>query len=207
MKGSKMPVTTSRSPYTLQPVWPLMTAEQNGWLTNFQIGLKKTNPTTMATTSARAALTRRLRSSRMCSMSGIRPSGSCFLDAWSMRLPTTRAPVTVSASFGISGPWSVSCLDGLLVRGHRCGLLDGRLLQLANLPLQAVDLLLGGQLLRGDRRGRGHRRGDLLRRYRDRDRGGRSPLGFGVVIMQTRDLGLEDPHRPPERPGRDRQFR
>src|SRR5208283_5955317 len=156
MKGSKMPVTTSRSPYTLQPVWPLMTAEQNGWLTNFQIGLKKTNPTTMATTSARAALTRRLRSSRMCSMSGIRPSGSCRRDAWSIRLPTTRAPVTVSASFGMSGPWNVSCSDRLLVRRHRGGFL---VLQLTDLVLEAVDLRLSGHLIGRlyQRLHRGHR--------------------------------------------------
>ena len=30
-------------------------------------------------------------------------------------------------------------------------------------------------------------------------------VGF-VVVVQTRDLGLKDPHRPAERPGRDRQF-
>src|SRR5450631_1923131 len=137
-------------------------------------------PTIMPRRTARAALTRRLRSSRMCSMSGIRPSGS-FLEASSMRPPTTRAPVTVSASFGISGPRRVPGSDGLLVRRNRSRLLGRRVLHVFQLPdllLQAVDLHLGANSL----------------------------LGFVVVVVQTRDLGLEDPHRPAERPGRDRQF-
>src|SRR5208283_5037938 len=184
----------------------------------FQIGWKKITPTTMPRRTARAALTRRLRSSRMCSMSGIRPSGS-FLEASSIRPPTTRAPVTVSASFGISGPRRVPGSEGLLVRRNRCRLLGRRLLQLPDLLLQAVDLRLGADrllrakgLVHGNWRGRRHRSGcsDLLRRdglsrRGHSGRGGSRLLGF-VIVVQTRDLGLEDPHRPAERPGRDRQL-
>ena len=106
-------------------------------------------------------MTRRLRSSRMCSMSGIRPSGSCFLDAWSIRLPTTRAPVTVSASFGMSGPWNVSCSDRLLVRRHRSGLLDRRLLQLDGSAAGGCRSALGVQRLgRGGLLGTGRAAGE-----------------------------------------------
>src|SRR5450755_1984275 len=172
----------------------------------------------MPARTARAALTRRLRSSRMCSMSGIRPSGS-FLEASSMRPPTTRAPVTVSASFGISGPRRVPGSDGLLVRRNRSRLLGRRFLKVFQLPdllLQAVDLRLGaGRLLRaqglvhGNWRGRRSGRDDRLRPYGLAvgfvDVVSGLLVGF-VVVVQTRDLGLKDPHRPAERPGRDRQF-
>src|SRR6266550_7681586 len=54
---------------------------------NLHTGLKKIQPTTMPRASPSRALSRRLRSSRMCSMSGIRASGFSSLVWRGMRGP------------------------------------------------------------------------------------------------------------------------
>src|SRR5438477_12785926 len=113
-------------------------------------------------------------------MSGIRPSGFSRRCRVIIRLPSTRAPVTVSGSFGMAaeGPGSAG-----LVRlpGHVRRL---PLAQLVQLLLQVVYLALlcylGGRSLR---RGRGRGTGCRL-----------------LVVVQLADLGLEDVHRPAERP-------
>ena len=115
-------------------------------------------------------------------MSGIRPSGLSCLRRVSIRLPSTRAPVTVSGSFGMAGEGPGSAGPVRLVRllgvGRRC-----LLAQLVQLLLQVVHPLLVGYL--GRRRLHG-----------GRGRGGLRAL----LVVQVRDLGLEDVHRPAEGP-------
>src|SRR5580692_870908 len=168
-----------------------MTAEQNGRWMRLQIGWKKTSPMTMPRMMASATLSSRFRSSRTCSMSVIRPSGS--LDC--------RIRVTESASLAIVGYEATAGSAGLLGplrRLRRRGAVDrGRLtgrplrLQIADLLLQLVDLLLARVRGRGrlGREGRGRRRRLLL-------------VGRGVVAVQVRDLGLQDAHGLAEGPGR-----
>src|SRR5580700_10734294 len=101
------------------------------------------NPMAMPTASASTAFSSRLRSSRMCSMSGIRPSGfDCRCDV-AMREPSMRAPVMVSASLGIVGYGGRSLGSAGLLRARR---FLGRAAvdrdRLARLLLQVADLLL-----------------------------------------------------------------
>src|ERR1700753_3892457 len=157
-----------------------MTAEQNGWVAKFQIGWKNTNPIPMAATRARTALSSRLRSSRRCSMSGMRPSGSPFLAAAIRRELAMRAPLAASPILlAMAGTWGSA---RLLVRGH-CRLLVSRPLELLDLLLQAVDPGLVGRLVGHLLRGGGPRlvllggRLSRCRRRRGRGRGRRGQLG------------------------------
>src|SRR5208282_5699191 len=158
------------------------------------------NPMAMPMTIAASALSSRLRSSRMWSMSGIRPWGlACRCDA-AMRAPSRRAPVMVSASFamGVKGRSSAGLLRlrclrrGGAVDGHRLARRRLLLLQVADLLLQLVDLLL---LLLGCRQGRG-RLGRLA---------GLRRVGI-VIVVQVLHLGLEDAHLPAQRAGRVRHL-
>src|SRR5580698_9701070 len=145
-------------------------------------------------------------------MSGMRPSGSLFLDAAIRREPAMRAPLTLSPSLlAMVGVW----LTRLLVRGDG-RLLVGGVLQLPDLLLEAVDPGLVsrtlGHLLGRRLRGRngGSRRDGRSRRGRGRRELSRSRLpglGLILVVVQARDLGLEDPHGLAEGPGRRRQLR
>src|ERR1700733_12897473 len=142
----------------------------------------------MPTASASTALNSRLRSSRMCSMSGIRPSGfDCRCDV-AMREPSMRAPVMVSASLGIVGYGVRSRGSAGLLRARRFlgpGAVDRDrlLLQVTDLLLELVDPVL---LDLGSGQGRG-RLGLLL-------------LVVAVMVgVQVLHLGLEYAHRPAER--------
>src|SRR6266704_1960074 len=128
---------------------------------------------------APAALISLFRSSRMCSMSGIRPSAfGCRCDA-AKRLPSTRAPVTVSPSFDMAD-YGTGRLSPAAACAASPSAERGRLLlQVADLLLQLVDLLL------------------VLRRLH-----GLSLLGLvRLIVMQVLHLGLQDAHRLAERPG------
>src|SRR5580692_3059350 len=138
------------------------------------------------------ALSSLFRSSRRCSMSGIRPPGlACRCDA-ATQAPSTRAPITVSPSFAMvgypTGSAVLLCLGyvrhPMAVDGHRLG--RRLLLKVTDLLLQLVDLLL---LRRQDRS-----RPRCLRRL------------VIVITVQVLHLGLEDSHGPTERPGGVRQL-
>src|SRR3984893_4459286 len=170
---------------------PWTFAWQKGRSTKAQIRSKTAgiSPTAVPTSSAAAALTTLFRSSRRCSMSGIRPSGlDCRCDA-AMRVPSTRAPVTVSPSFDMAGYRGLAGSAGLLrplLLGDRSAV-DGRRLPRGRLLLEVTDLLL--QLLDlllvlGSRHGLGLRGGLWL-----------------VIAAHVLHLGLQYAHRPPEGPG------
>src|ERR1039457_4097163 len=140
----------------------------------------------------------RFRSSLMCSMSGIRPSGLAGLGARRSRRslvpagPVAAGPVW-SAGVVISWAGSERLVAGLGLKQRHA--LHGRavtgrlLLQFLELPLQVLDLLLGGVRLR-----RGLLRRGRLGRSREcsagRPRGQR--LAAVLVGMQALGLGLED---------------
>src|ERR1051326_4035026 len=146
--------------------------------------------------SAMAALNSRERSSARCSSRGIRPSGLSRRFARMYCSPTMRAPVTALGFLAMPvRPPSPSKgaeqgLLGLLRVGRSAGLGD-RLLEVAQLPLQRVDLRLRVCRLRGLDLG-GRREG----------RGGRLGLRAWLLVVHLRDLSLQDAHRLAEGPGR-----
>src|SRR5882757_435864 len=143
-------------------------------------------------TRAMQILSSRFRSSRMCSISDIRPSGSAP-SAARMRALSTRAPLTVSPSFAMAAyerrPGSAG--RGVLRAGRRRAA-DLRCLRRGLLRLEVADLLLEHVDLWLVRLG-GDSRGGLLR------------LGL-VLMVQIRDLSLQDAHRLAEGSGRVRQL-
>src|SRR5712691_9841323 len=106
----------------------------------------------MPRTKAMAALSSRDRSSARCSRRGIRPSGFSRRLARTYRSPTMRAPSTALGFLAMAEPSPSkerSRLLGLL-RVRRGGAVGGdRLLELAQLLLQRVDLRLRVSRLRG----------------------------------------------------------
>src|SRR5580704_5419823 len=117
-------------------------------------------PMTMPSASAMATLTMRLRSSRMCSMSGIRAS----LAALGARGSRPPEPAGRVGPAGVVMSWARSAgllrlrlgqrhaVDGYPVGGSGLGL------QVIELPLQLLDLLLRLGRLRSRHRGAGQRR-------------------------------------------------
>src|SRR5580704_6251163 len=146
----------------------------------------------MPTSTAVMALSSLFRSSRRCSMSGIRPPGlACRCDA-ATRAPSTRAPITVSPSFAMADYPTGSAVLLCLRCARHPGTVDGHrlarrlLLKVTDLLLQLVDLLL--------RRRQGRVGPRCLRRL------------VIVITVQVLHLGLEDSHGPAERPGRVRHL-
>src|SRR5215471_7318940 len=144
-----------------------------------QIGSKKYHPTAMPTARPSNALSKRLRSSRMCSMSDIRASGFCRL-AWpGMREPRARGGATGSGVVLISGGRSAGLVGALGLRERD--------------PVDQGAVIL-----------RRCRRGQLLRRGRLALRGlalrGLALTGLGLAIIglvavaKSLRLRLEDTH-------------
>src|SRR5271156_4142198 len=158
---------------------------------------KKMTPTIIPAPSASAIFTTRLRSSRMWSMSGMRPSGFCCRWECTNFSPTIRAPWMAPGSFAIAA--SLSYLFGTGLAGGLLGPLSlgrgrvhgGRPLQVTDLLLQRVDLGLLGRWRRGGELGRRERGG--------RGTGGRrlglGRLKLGLILVQAAHLGLQDAHR------------
>src|SRR5580698_3848989 len=129
------------------------------------------------------ALSSLFRSSRRCSMSGIRPPGlACRCDA-ATQAPSTRAPITVSPSFAMVGYPTGSAV--LLCLGY------------VRHPMAVDGYRLGRRLLL--------KVTDLLRRQ-DRSRPRCLRRLVIVITVQVLHLGLEDSHGPTERPGGVRQL-
>ena len=102
MNGSSTPFRTSWSPDPVAAGRAVDRGLAERVLDECHTGCANTRPTAVPTIRASAILMTRFRSSRMCSMSDIRPSASAASAARTRAL-RTRAPLTVSPSLAMSG--------------------------------------------------------------------------------------------------------
>src|SRR6266480_1734828 len=162
---------------------------QKGRSMKCHTGVKKIQPTTMPRASPSRALSRRLRSSRMCSMSGIRASGFSSLVWRGMRGPRACGGAPESGGELISRRHSAG-LVGALGLGERHPVHQGAVV---------LDRSRRRQLLRRGRLG-------LSRLALGRlALGGLAVVGLLVSVEPTR-LRLEDTHGTAESPGAVGQF-
>src|SRR5215472_4591168 len=125
---------------------------QYGLSMNFHTGLKRNQPPMIPAVIAIIDLITRVRSSRMCSMSGILASGLAALRVLGRRgllpaAPDPPAPLPapgagLSCACDITGLRSVRLTLGPRLAGRRGVSLGLLALQIAQLPLQVIDLLL-----------------------------------------------------------------